>query len=149
LTLIRLIIAAAAALMSAIAPSSAAGKCPPVSLAVSPGRGGLVNAFAPSSRPFRKTSLNFGKAYAKACGEGLLDKKPLASRGKLFLTNAPEANVASIYPYGRRTLLEYWFITGDGKTNVPSVGELLEAIFCAVHGASAKEQEESGRCLPD
>jgi hypothetical protein len=33
--------------------------------------------------------------------------------------------------------------------NVPSAAEIEEAIFCAVHGASEKEQEESGRCLPD
>ena len=158
MNIVRLITATAAGvvLMPAIAPALAAGKCPPVSIFVSAQRvdpdfaaGVLVKAFAPNSRAFRSTSLNFAKAYAKACREGLLDKKPLASSGKLYLTNAPEANVASIYPYGRRILLEYWFVTTDGKTNIPPVDDLHEAIFCAVHGASAKEQEESGRCLPD
>ena len=98
---------------------------------------------------FRQTSINFETAYAKACAEGLLKKRPLAPGNKLFLTNAPEANDASIYTIGRKAVIEYWFVTQDGKSHVPSVKELHEAIFCAVVGASDNEQEESGRCLPD
>ena len=46
-------------------------------------------------------------------------------------------------------LLEYPFVTDFGKANVPSAADLHEAIYCAVKGATAKEEEESGRCLPD
>ena len=98
----------------------------------------------------QRTSRNFATAYSKACSEGLL-KKPLVS-GKdkrLFLSNAPNANVASIYAVSGRTLLEYPFVSEGGQTQVPSLQELHEAIYCAAHGASPKEQEEGGRCLPD
>jgi hypothetical protein len=98
-------------------------------------------------KPFRETSANFSKAYAEACAQGLMKAKPLAAR--LSLINAPDANVASIYTIKSRTVLEYPFVSHDGRTHVPGVAELHEAIFCAVRGASAKEQEESGRCLPD
>jgi putative methionine-R-sulfoxide reductase with GAF domain len=109
-------------------------------------------AFGP--KLVQQTSGNFAKAYAKACAEGLIKKKPLvtakgANAGRLFLHNAPEANVASIYLDGGRMLLEYPFVSADRKAHVPTTDELHEAIFCAVHGASEKEQEESGRCLPD
>ena len=72
--------------------------------------------------------------------------------GKLFLINAPEANVASIYLSdvdGSRMVLEYPFLTTDGKSQVPTAGELEEAIYCAVRGATPEEQEASGRCLVD
>jgi hypothetical protein len=120
--------------------------CPPVSVAVAKG---MPPAF--SARFVGQASANFAKAYAKACGEGLLKKKALvtAKDKHLFLSNAPEANIASIYKSGGRMVLEFPFVSEDRKANVPSVDDLHEAIFCAVHGASAKEQEESGRCLPD
>ena len=56
-----------------------------------------------------------------------------------FLDNAPDANDASIYAVSGRMLLEYWFVDHQGKANAPSVNELHEAIYCSVHGASAKE----------
>ena len=100
-------------------------------------------------KPFRQTSANFTKGYAQACAEGLLKAKPLAKSGQVFLHNAPEANAGSIYSSGGRMLFEYWFVTGDGRVHVPSVGQIHEAIYCAVHGASDEEQAASGRCLVD
>ena len=101
----------------------------------------------------RQTRANFAEAYSKACSEGLL-KEPLvivkgANSGRLFLLNAPEANIASIYAHEGRMLLEYPFVTADGSVNVPTAEEIEEAIYCAVHGATEQEQAESGRCLPD
>jgi hypothetical protein len=46
-------------------------------------------------------------------------------------------------------VLEYPFLTTDGKTQVPTSNELEEAIYCAVVGATPEEQESSGRCLVD
>ena len=102
----------------------------------------------------QKTTANFGKAYKQACAAGMLKSRPLipvngANAGKLFLINAPSANVASIYPGEGRMVLEYSFVESDGKVSVPDAAELKEAIFCAVVGASDNEQEASGRCLPD
>jgi hypothetical protein len=138
--------------LAALAASPAAQHCEPVKLSVAGGTAIFIAKFANNSDGFRKTSANFAKAYAEACAEGLL-RTPLIGakardRRNLFLLNAPNANVASIYKSGGRMLLEYAFLSG-GKANVPGVEELHEAIFCAVRGASAKEQEESGRCLPD
>jgi hypothetical protein len=128
-------------------PSQAAPKCAPVSLAVSGGSKAFTAAFAPKSRSYKAIAVNFVTAYSKACAEGLLKKRSLPSR--LFLLNAPNANVASIYKSGGHTVLEYSFLGSDGKAYVPKVNELHETIFCAVHGASQKEQDESGRCLSD
>ena len=118
-------------------------RCAPVELAVAPRS--LPAAFGATL--VRRTSANFAKAYAKACVEGLIKGQALPRR--LFLLNAPAANVASIYRSGSRTVLEYHFVAEDGKAYVPTADELHEAIYCTVHGASAKEQEEDGRCLPD
>ena len=123
---------------------AAAAQCPHVELVLAEQK--MVAAFR--GRPAREATASFNRAYAKACSEGLL-KKPLAIGNKLFLINAPEANVASIYKDKGRTVLEYPFVTGDGHAHAPPPDDLHEAIYCAVHGASAKEQEESGRCLPD
>ena len=117
-------------------------------------------AFAPGSGAFRRTAANFAAAYRQACARGLLRRRALvgpSAGGRLFLRNAPEANVASIYLDGeegasaaaRRPVLEYFFVTDDGATHVPSMEDLGEAIFCHVQGASEREQEESGRCLVD
>ena len=102
----------------------------------------------------QRTTANFGAAYKQACAAGMLKSRPLipvngANAGKLFLINAPNANVASIFPGNGRMVLEYPFVEHGGKMSVPSAAELKEAIFCAVVGASKEEQEESGRCLPD
>ena len=144
------------ALLFALGASSAAAtpRCAPVELAVAGGPKSFVAAFGPKSPSFRAMKANFAKAYSKACAEGLLKKKPLIDpkakdKTHLFLYNAPEANVVSIYLDGGRMLLEWGFVTDFGKANVPSADDLHEAIYCAVHGASEKEQEESGRCLPD
>lgn len=122
-------------------------QCAPVDLA-------LLDRQIPATfrgKPFRETSANFRKAYALACSEGLLAKNALVPgrTKRLFLTNAPNANVASIYMRSGQALLEYPFVSDDKQIHVPSTDELHEAIYCAVHGASGKEQEESGRCLPD
>ena len=133
--------------------AAAKPQCAPVSLVLG-GSKPFTTKFGVKSAAFAQTSANFAKAYAKACAEGLLKRRPLipvngANAGKLFLVNAQEANVASIYPGDGLMLLEYWFVDHKGKASAPAVNELHEAIYCAVHGASAKEQEESGRCLPD
>ena len=104
-----------------------------------------------------ETTASFATAYKVACEKGLMKDEPLidpkaSDPGKLFLINAPEANVASIYLSevdGNRMMLEYPFLTTDGKTQVPSAKELEEAIYCAVHGATQDEQEKTGRCLVD
>ena len=152
--MLKLLIAIAAGVIFA-GPVSAASpaKCPPVALTVI-GAKSFTAKFNAKSPAFIRTSANFTKAYAKACGEGLFKKRPLipvngANAGKLFLDNAPDANDASIYAVSGRMLLEYWFVDHQGKANAPSVNELHEAIYCSVHGASAKEQEATGRCLVD
>jgi len=120
--------------------------CAPVELSIAGSPRTFVSQFARNSDGFRKTAANFSKAYARACAEGLIKGQPLPPT--LYLFNAPDANDASIYRSGKAMLLEYPFVSG-GKVNVPSVDDLHEAIFCAVQGASVKEQEETGRCLVD
>ena len=129
--------------------ASAPAQCAAVDLTVAGNSKAFIAKFARNSDGFYTTAENFGKAYAKACREGLLAAKPLvgtksADRRHLFLVNAPDSNVASIYETETRTVLEYHFDTGP-----PSADELYEAIYCAVHGATKKEEEEEGRCLPD
>jgi len=120
--------------------------CAPVELSIAGSPRTFVSQFARNSDGFRKTAANFSKAYARACAEGQIKGQPLPPT--LYLFNAPDANDASIYRSGKAMLLEYPFVSG-GKVNVPSVDDLHEAIFCAVQGASVKEQEETGRCLVD
>jgi hypothetical protein len=129
---------------------AAAKKCAPPSLA-------MADTTQLDSSLMDETRANFAAAYKGACDKALLADKPLidpkaADQGKLFMINAPEANVASIYfseVDGKRMVLEYPFLTTDGKTQVPSAAELEEAIYCAVQGATPQEQEASGRCLVD
>jgi len=131
----------AASLVAVLTASAAA--CPPVQV----GAADKIPAAL-----VKRTAANFEAAYSKACAAKYL-KKPLidarARDKRLFLHNAPDANVASIYLSSGRMLLEYPFVPIGGKASIPSVKELMEAIYCAAHGATAKEQEESGRCLPD
>ena len=109
------------------------------------------------SEQLKEAQANFGKAYAAACSKQLLADKPLvdpkaSDQQHIFLVNAPEANVASIYLSevdGNQMVLEYPFLTTDGKSQVPTADELQEAIYCAVRGATPEEQEASGRCLVD
>jgi hypothetical protein len=129
-----------------------ANQCVPPSLSF------LGVAPSQSSLPgMDETEASFSAAYKRLCGKGLLKGKTLinskaADRERLFLVNAPEANVASIYLSevdGNRMVLEYPFLTLDGKSQVPSADELEEAIYCAVVGATPREQESHGRCLAD
>jgi hypothetical protein len=153
--MLKVLIAIAVGLVfAAPAVAAAPAKCAPVSLALGSGPKPFTAKYSAKSPAFVQTSANFAKAYAKACAEGLLKKERLIDakakdKTHLILLNAPEANIASIYFNGGRMLLEYPFVTDFGKANVPSAADLHEAIYCAVHGASEKEQEESGRCLPD
>ena len=93
-------------------------------------------------------------AFKSACKYGLLKGSTVpalqgVSTRRLYLSNAPNANVASLYARDGRLILEYPYVAPDRSVHVPTPTEIQEAIYCAVHGASAKEQEESGRCLPD
>ena len=133
-------------------PAAAAHHCPLVSLAIS-GSKQFAKAYAPASLAMRKITANFAQAYAKACAAGMLKSRPLipvngANAGKLFLINAPSANVASIYPGEGRMVLEYSFVESDGKVSVPDAAELKEAIFCAVVGAPDKEQRRADAVFP-
>jgi hypothetical protein len=140
-------------------PSSVpASDCPPPpSLALSDSFGDSARPFSADWALFQRTKVAFEAAYRKACASGILRERPLlppgAERpGDLLLKNAQDANIASIYRVGdgaRPTVLEYPFVTSDGATHVPTEKELGEAIYCSVYGSSEKEQEESGRCLPD
>ena len=98
---------------------------------------------------------NFRVAFDKACTEGLMGGDPVVDqdatvKDTIFVLDAPEANVTSLYfaPPGSapKMLLESPF--GD-PPQVPSVEELHEAIYCWTKGATEEEQETSGRCLPD
>ena len=98
---------------------------------------------------------NFRVALDKACTEGLLEGDPIVDRraqvkDTIFVMNAPEANVTSLY-FGPSAappamLLESPF--GD-PPQVPSAEDLHEAIYCWTKGATEEEQETTGRCLPD
>jgi len=133
------------------AAAKPASQCEPPALA------STDKAIGEDSAVFRETRANFSAAYASACAKGLLKDTTLidpkaADQGRLFLLNAPESNVASIYPSeiaANRMVLEYYFLTSDGQTHVPPAEDLEEAIYCSVHGATPEEQETSGRCLPD
>jgi hypothetical protein len=107
---------------------------------------------------FARLTSSFAAAYAGACGERLFAGEPLVPAnvphpGKLFVLNAPDANVASIYRGGDDgkgdIVLEYHFAGSDGSHAMPGTDDLHEAIYCAVHGASQTEQDDSGRCLAD
>jgi hypothetical protein len=136
---------------TATAVEQATDQCVPPALALADGDR------SPASALLDETRANFAAAHQRACDKGLLREKALidpkaTDQGQLFLINAPDANVASVYLSevdGNRMVLEYPFLTGDGKTHVPSADELEEAIYCTVVGATAEEQERSGRCLVD
>jgi hypothetical protein len=109
------------------------------------------------SDQWKEAQANFQSAYEASCAKDVLSDVPLidpkaTDQGRIFLVNAPEANVASIYLSdvdGSRMVLEYPFLTTDGKSQVPTADELEEAIYCSVVGATPEEQESTGRCLPD
>lgn len=98
---------------------------------------------------------NFKVAFDRACTEGLLATEPLvdarsADPTTLFVMDAPEANVVSLYfnveSKPPMTFLEAPF--GPGP-DVPSADDIHEAFYCKLHGATEEEMEKSGRCLPD
>ena len=130
-------------------PARAAACAPAPALTLLPGFRDPRRRFAPGAPAFRATARNFEAAWRQSCARGLL--RGVAWR-QLFLRNAPDANVASLYPdpdARSRLTLEYPFVTADGVAHVPTADELAEAIYCHVRGATPQEQEESGRCLPD
>jgi hypothetical protein len=135
---------------TANAIGQAAADCAPPALA-------MADSTQLQSAPMDETRANFVTAFNSACTKGLLSEKPLidpkaTDQKQIFLINAPDANVASIYLSdvdGSRMVLEYPFLTTDGKSQVPSASELEEAIYCNVVGATPEEQEASGRCLVD
>jgi len=140
---------------------AAADSCAPApALALSQDFADPRDAYTEDSVSFRQLEANFAAAYRKACADGLFAAAPLVPAevphpGTLFLVGAPQANVAAIYREGEGQgqpgdmALEYAFIAADGLLQVPGQDELYEAIYCAAHGASEAEKEESGRCLPD
>jgi hypothetical protein len=118
------------------------------------------DVFTVDAPEFANLERNFAAAYRKACADGTLAGRPLIPAdaphpGTLFVITAPQSNQAAIYRAGNDSdtpgdmVLEYYFIGDDGKLHVPSEAELHEAIYCAVKGATQKEQDESGRCLVD
>jgi hypothetical protein len=132
------------------AEQAEAEECVPPSLA-------MADSTQLDSLLMDETRANFAVAYKGACAKDLLTDNPLidpksTDQKQIFLINAPEANVASIYLSevdGSRMVLEYPFLTTDGKTQIPRSAELEEAIYCVVRGATPQEQEASGRCLVD
>ena len=139
------------AVMAGNVAEQATNQCSPPELAMADGAQPLA------SQLLEETKANFGTAYRSTCDKDLMKDKPLmdpkaSDQARIFLINAPEANVASIYLSdvdGSRVVLEYPFLTTDGKSQVPSAAELEEAIYCAVVGATPEEQESTGRCLVD
>ena len=126
------------------------GQCRPPTLA-------LADGSPLDTEMQEEAKANFAAAFKSACAKGVLAARPLVDseatdQSTLYLVNAPEANAASIYRSevdGDRMVLEYPFLTTDGKSQVPSEGELEEAIYCKVVGATPEEQESTGRCLVD
>jgi hypothetical protein len=151
-------LAAAVPANAAVPPSDCA---PAPKLALAADFADPRKTFAPDAPAFRQTAAHFDAAYRKACATGVLRGHSLIEQGAthpdtLFLKNAPDANVAAIYRDGengptaqRVMVLEYFFLPSGGASHVPTADELSEAIFCAARGASAKAQQEDGRCLVD
>ena len=147
---------------SPVAAASAAvpqAACAPVKLDLSPARftSGRAN-FAEGKVGRTKLIDNFAKAYDAACAAGWFAKKPLidpraAKQDTLFVANAPQSNVASIYfdadGAGREMVIEGPFVDGEGHVQVPGAKAIQEAIYCYAVGATEQEQEASGRCLVD
>ena len=130
-------------------PTSPTTCAPPPALVLVPGFRDPRGRFRPGTPVFRATERTFGRAWQWSCASGVV-------RGvrwpRLYLRNAPDANVASIYrdrAARSRLVLEFPFLTPDGSANAPGTEELAEAIYCHVRGATPQEQEASGRCLPD
>jgi len=132
--------------------------CAPVPrLELEPGFVDPRRVFGPSSSAMRATRAAFEIAYRRACRERIVRGLFVgAASNVLMLRNSPQANVASIFMVSinrergtRGRVLEYPFVTEDGVLHVPTADEIREAIYCGSIGATAREQEEEGRCLPD
>jgi hypothetical protein len=142
-------------LLSALAATAAEPvRCAPPTVMLSGNDKSFTVRFWAGTPRRRTMEDNVRAAFKSACKKQLLTGSTIPKLGgvssrRLYLLNAPDANGASIYARSGRLMLEYPFVAADRSMNVPSAVEIEEAIFCAVHGASAKEQEESGRCLPD
>ena len=145
----------AALLVGQSVPAQACAPTP--TLALEPGFADPRRVFGPDSPGMRGTRANFEIAYRRACRErivrGLFDR---AAGNIVMLRNSPQANVASIFPVsinGRRgadgIVLEYPFVSEEGVLQLPTADEIHEAIYCRSVGATRREQEEEGRCLPD
>jgi hypothetical protein len=140
-------------LSALVATAAEPARCSPPTVMLSGNDRSLTVKFWAGTPRRRTLEDNVRAAFKSACKKHLLTGSTIAKLGgvssrRLYLWNAPNANVASIYARSGHLLLEYPFVV-DGSMNVPSAADIEEAIFCAVHGASEKEMEESGRCLPD
>lgn len=102
-----------------------------------------------------KFTTNFTVAFDRACREGLLANGPLvdpksADPSALFVMDAPEANVVSLYfnveSNPPMTFLEAPF---GPSPDVPSSDDIYEALYCKLHGATEEEMNTTGRCLVD
>jgi hypothetical protein len=153
--MLRPLLFVAAPLLAAVAVQAAPAPTAPKSTCAPPPAVDAI-ALTRHKQAAAGTLRNFDTAYRKACSKGLLRNRPLIAPGsvppnRLFLKNAPEANIASFYNEGEgrpgRMVLEYPFLTADGQIHFPTADELEEAIFCAVVGVTSEEDE--GRCLPD
>ncbi len=101
--------------------SANSADCAKVTLDVPPERfaEGREN-FAVGTTARTRLDENFTVALAQACAEGLLAKQPLVDprskqKNTLFIANAPEANVASIYFNEGATWIEGPFFAGGAR----------------------------------
>ena len=113
----------------------------------------LGEHFAAGSTELAALEASVRAGFAQACSKGLLTTESKvtvgAASGVLYLENAAEGNIAVLSTDQQRLLLEYPFVSTEGAARVPTAEDVEEAIYCAAVGATAKEQEESGRCLAD
>ena len=129
--------------------------CAKVTLDIGPERftEGREN-FAVGTTARTRLDENFTVALAQACAEGMLAKQPLVDprskeKNTLFIANASEANIASIYFDNGATWFEGPFFVDGKHVQVPGPAAIKEAIYCYAVGATPEEQEQTGRCLPD
>ncbi len=140
---------------TAIASAAEPADCAKVTLDIAPERftKGREN-FAVGTTARTRLDENFTVALGQACAEGLLAKQPLVDprsteKTTLFIANAPNANIASIYFNEGATWMEGPFFVDGKHVQVPGPEALKEAIYCHTVGATEQEQETTGRCLPD
>jgi len=100
-------------------------------------------------------TANFTTAFDRACKDGLFAEGPLvdaraADPNTLFVMDAPEANVVSVY-FNIESNPPMMFLEAPfgQSTDVPSADDIHEALYCKFHGATEEEMEKTGRCLVD